>query len=76
MSFTKTCPHCFSTIDSRAKVCPQCRKRLDTSSIKFQMGSLSLAAGLLSIPVAFFVDPFFCGVITVLLILTGLVLRK
>ncbi|MFW5943566.1 MAG: hypothetical protein ACOC9X_06165 [bacterium] len=30
MATTKTCPYCYSTIDARAIVCPQCRRDLTT----------------------------------------------
>lgn len=44
---TKQCPHCYSTIDARATVCPNCSRSIKQASGTWQLGTLLMALGLL-----------------------------
>ncbi len=54
---TKECPHCFTKIDTRAKVCPNCAKNVKTAESSFKIGTFIMAAGLLMLIGGVFVDP-------------------
>jgi uncharacterized protein (UPF0212 family) len=57
MVATKKCPHCYTDIDARATVCPNCGKKVKTKKATYQLGTFLLALGLVVVLGGFFIDP-------------------
>lgn len=71
----KECPFCYSEIDARATVCPNCGKNTKEKSAGYQIGSFLMAFGLLGALAGLFIEPTL-AIFAVLLFLVGWVIRR
>lgn len=75
MAATKECPFCYTDIDSRATVCPNCHKDLRVKRTAYHVGSFIMAAALFAIFGGIFIDPTII-VLGGIVLLVGWVIRR
>ena len=71
----KHCKYCAKEIDPQARICPYCRKETGVG-LSYHLGTILMAAGILALVGALFIDPLTCGATGIILLIIGYFVRK